>query len=83
MGAMVEMKSIEQEEYERDHPKSFEEKYNEWHRRISFWKSGIRLASSIGTILLVGTGFLTYGIITLAAGFFLAEVLGVLEERMP
>lgn len=78
----MEMKSVEQEEYELNHPKSFEEKYNEWHRNISFWKSGIRLASSLVTILLAGTGFMLYGVITLAAGFFLAEVLGVLEERI-
>ena len=62
----------------------FEKKYKEWHQKISFIKSGIRIAACLGTIItiavlghVIGT---TPAILILATGFLLAEILGIFEE---
>jgi hypothetical protein len=62
----------------------FEEKYKDWHQKISFIKSGIRIAAclSCATSVIV-LGHIEGGtpaLLILAIGFGLAEILGIAEE---
>ena len=52
----------------------FEDNYRSWHTKISYFKSGIRLFTCFASILADGD------VIILAAGFGLAEILGIVEE---
>jgi hypothetical protein len=62
----------------------FEEKYKNWHQKISFVKSGVRIAACLGTIITISTlGHVigtTPAILILAIGLGLAEILGIFEE---
>ena len=62
----------------------FEEKYKNWHQKISFIKSGIRITACLSCIItLVALGHLegtTPAILMLAIGLGLAELLGIAEE---
>ena len=62
----------------------FEEKYKNWHQKISFIKSGIRITSCLSCIItLIVLGHLegtTPAILMLAIGLGLAELLGIAEE---
>lgn len=51
----------------------FESKYNTWHKYTSYVKSGIRLGAC-GATLITGSVYI------LAVGFFIAEIVGVVEE---
>lgn len=55
----------------------FEKKYRDWHTKISFVKSLFRIAACLGTFV-AGVD----AIYVLAAGFLLAEILGIAEEIM-
>jgi hypothetical protein len=60
----------------------FEQKYRGWHTKISFIKSGVRIAAaglSIGLSLL---GQTWSAVTVLAFGLLIAEVLGILEEAV-
>jgi hypothetical protein len=59
---------------------SFENTYRTWHTKISYLKSGVRLGAS-GTALYFMSDA-SMAAFTLALGFGIAEVLGVLEEWM-
>ena len=54
----------------------FEDKYRGWHAKISYFKSGIRIFTCFASIMAGGD------VIILAAGFGLAEILGIVEEIM-
>ena len=54
----------------------FEDNYRSWHTKISYFKSGIRLFTCFASIISDGD------VIILAAGFGLAEILGIVEEIM-
>lgn len=62
----------------------FEENYKDWHQKISFIKSGVRIAACLGSIITIATlGHVvgtTPSILILAIGLFLAEILGIFEE---
>jgi hypothetical protein len=49
------------------------------HQIISFAKSGVRIISSVAAIVAVSTN-LPLAVIILAAGYGIAEVIGVYEE---
>ena len=51
------------------------------HQLISFVKSGIRIGSSLGTVVAGMAGFSAVGLVAgLALGYLLAELIGVYEE---
>lgn len=52
---------------------SFEDKYNTWHKYTSYIKSGIRLGAC-------GAALVTGSVYILAAGLFVAEIVGIVEE---
>ena len=54
----------------------FEDKYRGWHAKISYFKSGIRLFTCFACMITGGD------VIILAAGFGIAEILGIAEEIM-
>ena len=54
----------------------FEDKYRGWHAKISYFKSGIRLLTCFACMITGGD------VIILAAGFGIAEILGIAEEIM-
>jgi ABC-type nickel/cobalt efflux system permease component RcnA len=62
----------------------FEHKYKHWHQKISFIKSGIRIASCLSCIItLIVLGHIEGGspaVLMLAIGLGLAEILGIAEE---
>ena len=58
----------------------FEIKYKEWHTKLSFVKSGLRIATS--AVVALG-GYITGAdqfLIIFAIGFGVAEVIGIVEE---
>lgn len=59
---------------------SFEDKYKEWHQKISYVKSGVRIASCMGAVLLLSMDTYYFSILFLAIGLMIAEVLGIVEE---
>ena len=63
---------------------NFEHRYKDWHQKISFMKSGIRLVACLACIGTVATlGHMIGGVpslIILAGGLAAAEVLGIIEE---
>ena len=63
---------------------NFEKNYKHWHQKLSFMKSGIRIAtclSAIIAILAIGAEVGQHvAIIVLAVGLGLAEILGIFEE---
>ena len=62
----------------------FENNYKHWHQKISFVKSGIRIASCLSCIItLIALGHVEGGapaVLMLAIGLGLAEILGIAEE---
>lgn len=65
---------------------NFALKYKNWHQKISFIKSGIRIAACLAcvmTLVILGNdeGSII-ALLTLAIGIGLAEFLGILEEWM-
>lgn len=62
----------------------FENRYKNWHQKISFVKSGIRLVACLGcafTLLTLGHAIGGVpSILILSFGLAAAEVLGILEE---
>lgn len=56
----------------------FEKRYQDKHKRISMWKSGIRVGTCLAVILLSTSLPLTI----LAIGMLVAEGLGVAEEMI-
>ena len=49
------------------------------HQIISFVKSGVRIVSSVAAVVAVSSN-LSLAVIILAAGYGIAEVIGVYEE---
>lgn len=49
------------------------------HQLISFAKSGVRIVSSVAAVV-VASSNLSLAVIILAAGYGIAEVIGVYEE---
>ena len=73
---------------------SFEEKYQKKHKRLSLWKSWIRIVAAFGTMILV-TQFVnvnttldpkflavSLGMAILCIGIIGAEFLGIAEEMI-
>lgn len=62
----------------------FENRYKNWHQKISFLKSGIRLVSCLGcafTVITLGHNIgVVPSLLILAFGLAAAELLGILEE---
>ena len=62
----------------------FEKKYKDWHQKISFLKSGVRIAACLSCVItLIALGHLEGGaaaLMLLAIGLGLAEFLGIVEE---
>lgn len=54
---------------------SFETNYRNWHQKVSYVKSAVRIAGCAAALW-----FSTYGLAILAVMFLIAELLGVLEE---
>lgn len=57
----------------------FENKYRDWHTKLSYIKSAVRIASCILVLLLLP---LLHPVSILAGGFLLAELVGIAEEWM-
>lgn len=57
---------------------SFENAYRDWHTKVSYVKSFVRLAASAGALYFVNEP--STALFIFALGFGIAEVLGVLEE---
>ena len=57
---------------------SFENNYRDWHTKISYIKSGVRLAASGLALWYMNDA--AAAVFALALGFGVAEILGVLEE---
>lgn len=57
----------------------FENKYRDWHTKLSYIKSAVRIASCALVLLLLP---LLHPVSILAGGFFLAELVGIAEEWM-
>jgi hypothetical protein len=53
----------------------FENKYRTWHTRLSYIKSVARIIACFGALV-----DKTDGLLILAMGLFLAEIIGILEE---
>lgn len=49
--------------------------YKNWHQKVSYIKSGIRIAGCVFALW-----FTTYGIAILAGMLIIAEFLGIIEE---
>jgi hypothetical protein len=66
-----------------DGPGSFEKYYGNWHKRLSMIKSIIRFLTStivvIAACFVPGPGAIVL-VSVLAAGYGIAEIIGVLEE---
>lgn len=62
----------------------FESKYKHWHQKLSFMKSGIRIATCLSAaiaVLAIGGDMGEHvAIVMLAVGLGLAEILGIFEE---
>lgn len=62
----------------------FEDKYKSWHQKISFVKSGIRIAACLSCIItVIALGHsegIAPAVLMLAIGLGLAEILGIAEE---
>ena len=58
----------------------FEKNYRDWHTKISYVKSAIRIGSCGAGIALSSEP--VTAIVVFALGFMIAEVLGVLEEAI-
>lgn len=62
----------------------FESNYKHWHQKISFVKSGVRIAACLSAIITALVLAQELGqvasILILAVGFGLAEILGIFEE---
>lgn len=56
----------------------FEQKYREWHTKISYLKSGIRFGAGLAGMVLAWDPYTA--ILVLSAGLVIAEIFGVLEE---
>lgn len=56
----------------------FEQKYRDWHTKISYLKSGIRLGAGLAAMILAYNPYTA--ILVLSAGLVIAEVFGVVEE---
>jgi hypothetical protein len=50
------------------------------HQIISFAKSGVRIVSSVAAVVVAASSNLSLAVIILAAGYGVAEVIGVYEE---
>ena len=61
---------------------NFAEKYKNWHQKISYAKSAIRIVGAIAAIKAVTypSVDVTMAVILLAGGIFIAELLGIAEE---
>jgi len=60
----------------------FENRYRKWHTICSYVKSGVRLAAAGWAMCLTYPGETHYAVLVLAGGFFLAELIGILEESI-
>lgn len=62
----------------------FENRYKDWHQKISFLKSGIRIAACLGTIIILMLygvhDIISISVLLLSIGLLLAEILGIFEE---
>lgn len=58
----------------------FEDKYKQWHQKISYVKSGVRIASCAGALFLLYVDSQAVSIAFLALGLLIAEILGIVEE---
>lgn len=58
----------------------FESRYRKWHTICSYVKSAVRLVAA-GVAIAYHTDA-SYAILILASGFFLAEMIGILEEAI-
>ncbi len=63
---------------------NFENDYKSWHQKLSFIKSGIRIAACFSAIIiLVLLGHIegtTPAVLMLSIGLLIAELIGILEE---
>ena len=57
----------------------FENKYRDWHTKLSYVKSAVRMVSCLPVLLLLP---IAHPVSILALGFFIAELVGVAEEWM-
>lgn len=55
---------------------SFEEKYNRWHKWLSFVKSGIRIGACFGYLIAGDPGLIKYFVLL----WGMAELVGIAEE---
>jgi hypothetical protein len=57
---------------------NFEDKYRNWHTKLSYMKSAVRIGGCIGVIVITHATLLPVTI--LAASFLAAEIIGIAEE---
>lgn len=55
----------------------FESKYRNWHTKLSYLKSAVRIAACV---LVMGLTPFLHPVWLLSFGFFIAEVIGIIEE---
>jgi hypothetical protein len=58
----------------------FENRYRKWHTICSYIKSGVRLVAAAVAVAYHTDA--SYAMLVLAGGFFLAELIGILEEAI-
>lgn len=57
----------------------FENKYRDWHTKLSYVKSAVRIASCLLVMVLLPV---LHPVSIFAFGFFIAELVGIAEEWM-
>jgi hypothetical protein len=57
---------------------TFEDKYRNWHTKLSYMKSAVRIGGCAGVIFITHATLLPVTI--LAASFLAAEIIGIVEE---
>lgn len=59
--------------YNTDEDEKFSERYNKWHKRMSYIKSAVRIITCAITVF-------TGSVAILALGLLIAEIIGIVEE---
>ena len=57
---------------------NFRDRYHAWHTKISLVKSCLRIAACLTALCMLDEP--SHGLLTLAVGFGIAELLGIAEE---
>lgn len=78
MSSLIDLLMLAKPEQGKAIMSSFEQKYRDWHTKMSYIKSALRLLAS-GIALWFYTD-VTAALVILAGGYAVAEIIGILEE---